>query len=293
MYMKKKNINDYLTQFNITEDYLRDAYITRQLSLPEIKIERGIDFKSCAKLLRHFKIPVRTISESRMTSKGKERIINSIKQKYGVENPSQIESVKEKKRETFKKHYGVDNIWKSKKYYEWLDGFMLENYGCKRLSNDNFTSGITSKNWWKSLTQEEKEIRIRKTITNLHKSASKNNTIEVKMSVALDTLKLEYERFYPIKTYTADFYLKNFNLIIECFGDFWHANPNKYKADDVLNFPGTKGVKAKDLWEKDRVRLDTYKKMGYTTIVIWETEIKNSVLDNTLPLKIMELIKPK
>ena len=132
--MKKKNIEDYLTQFNITEEYLRDAYTSRQLSLPEIQKEKGIGFKACAKLLRYFNIPVRSISESRKTPVARKKILHTLKEKYNVENPSQLEFVKEKKKKTFLKHYGVDNIWKSKKYYEWLDNYMIKTFGCLQIS---------------------------------------------------------------------------------------------------------------------------------------------------------------
>lgn len=32
-------------------------------------------------------------------------------------------------------------------------------------------------------------------------------------------------------------YIKTLNVVIEIYGDFWHANPKKYKASDELNMP--------------------------------------------------------
>lgn len=72
--------------------------------------------------------------------------------------------------------------------------------------------------------------------------------------------KIWFERFNP------DFLSKNPKHIIEIFGDYWHKNTQ----------------------ERDKLRLETYNKYGYKTLVIWEHELKDlpSVLN-----KIQEFIK--
>lgn len=258
--------------------------------MPDIKKEKGIHFKACSLLLRHFGIPVRTISESRLTDTGKKKIKQSFVSKLGVENPSQLEFVKEKKRQTFIKNYGVDNIWKSKKYYEWLDNYMLSNYGCKRITPNPNEVSVNIKKWWQNLSIEDKEKKIKEQLKNLHKSSSFENRIEMMISYALDNLCISYERFHLVERFVTDFYIKQFNLIIECNGDFWHANPNKYKSEDVLKFPG-KSVKANDLWEKDKKKIDEYKKRGYSVITLWETDIKRMHNEHVLSEFIMKQIK--
>lgn len=287
----KRSIQSYLIEFNITEDYLRDAYLTRELSLPDIRKEKGIGFKACAKLIRYFKIPIRTISDSKKLDRCLKKVRFNCLNKYGVENPSQIEIVKEKKRCTFKKHYGVDNIWKSKEYYKWLNDYMLKTYGCLRISNQPFLDGTLSKNWWKNAPAEVREKKIRKQIQNLHKVSSFKNGIELMIADALDELKISYQRFYPVERYVADFYIKQFNLIIECNGDFWHANPKKYKKDGVLKFPNTKGVIAEDLWKKDKRKIDKYKNLSYNILVIWESDIKKLHKNGKLFEFLMQAIK--
>ena len=64
--------------------------------------------------------------------------------------------------------------------------------------------------------------------------------------------------------------------IIEFYGDYWHANPNKYKSTDKMY----KGVLAKEIWKKDKKRLKTFSNYGYSTLVIWEHELKD--LDDVL-----------
>jgi len=47
----------------------------------------------------------------------------------------------------------------------------------------------------------------------------------------LDELNIKYEREYPIKYYSIDNYLVEYNLMIEVMGDYWHANPNRYNEN--------------------------------------------------------------
>lgn len=42
---------------------------------------------------------------------------------------------------------------------------------------------------------------------------------------------------FGIDNIHIDIYIKKFNTVIEIYGDFWHANPNKYKENDELNMP--------------------------------------------------------
>jgi len=58
-----------------------------------------------------------------------------------------------------------------------------------------------------------------------------------------------------IGTFNPDFIdIKN-KRIIEMFGDYWHNIKNQKK--------------------KDKIKLSTYKKLGYNVLVIWEKETKN------------------
>ena len=60
-------------------------------------------------------------------------------------------------------------------------------------------------------------------------------------------------------------------------GDFWHAKPVKYNESDVLNFPSRNGPVQKtalSLWESDAARLSILRSLGYTVLVIWESEYK-------------------
>jgi hypothetical protein len=70
----------------------------------------------------------------------------------------------------------------------------------------------------------------------------------------------------PINNYIADLII-NDSLIVEIFGDYWHANPEIYESEELLKIG-----KVSDIWDKDKIKIDTYKQLGYKVLVIWEKD---------------------
>ena len=73
-------------------------------------------------------------------------------------------------------------------------------------------------------------------------------------------LRIENKWFYPD-------ILINDKIIVEFYGDFWHANPNRYKSDDIVHH----SVIAKEIWKRDKERVDILLKNGYTIFIIWQS----------------------
>jgi G:T-mismatch repair DNA endonuclease (very short patch repair protein) len=71
---------------------------------------------------------------------------------------------------------------------------------------------------------------------------------------------------YPIKRMVADFYLPEYNCVLEVFGDYWHANPNVF-SDDELS-PKQVRWRIKDV--KRQCKLD---ELGYSFAKVWESDI--------------------
>ena len=74
------------------------------------------------------------------------------------------------------------------------------------------------------------------------------------------------------------------NVIIEFYGDYWHANPLYYLEEEIVPVRG--GVKlAKDMWEYDKKRVDWLTTKGYSVMVVWETDYntnKQSTVENCI-----------
>ncbi len=69
------------------------------------------------------------------------------------------------------------------------------------------------------------------------------------MMESLDILDIDFQhQFYLNENnkvkYAYDFKLVDTNILLEINGDYWHANPVKYHANDIIHYPGNKFVLA-------------------------------------------------
>ncbi len=62
--------------------------------------------------------------------------------------------------------------------------------------------------------------------------------------------------------------------IIEFNGDFFHANPNLYKKDDVIKMSESKKLTAQEIWNQDNKKLNNLLNLGYDVLVVWESDVK-------------------
>jgi G:T-mismatch repair DNA endonuclease (very short patch repair protein) len=99
--------------------------------------------------------------------------------------------------------------------------------------------------------------------------------IEVKIQSFLRLLGIEFFIHSYISNikhaYQCDILIPSTNTIIEVDGDYFHANPKKYKAEDKIF---RKGMTAKEIWEKDEIRTQELIEKGYRVIRLWEDKIK-------------------
>lgn len=293
----KLNQLKYQLNIDITYDWIYNLYVKEGWSLPDFKHKYGLVYSQTIFIIDYFNIKKRNISESCYQNKKIEKTKNTLIDKYGVENASQAEEIKQKKKETFLQNYGVDNIWKSDEYYQWLHKYMEEKYDKKSIPNrygnmqmwwDKQTNEYKKehvkpankayKEFWRNASDEIKNDLIQRRCKNF--VCSYNSSLETRIAKILDILQLSYERQKWIKNKSYDFRINKTNVIIEVQGDFWHANPNIYNHEDELNFPGSV-CKASDIWYKDNKKKELAEKYGYQIIYFWESEL-NELDDNQL-----------
>lgn len=84
----------------------------------------------------------------------------------------------------------------------------------------------------------------------------------------LEALNIEYIQQYKLSAIGRyyDFYLPEYNILIECDGDYWHADPKKYKKEDL------------NATQKRNIRVDEQKNKyalmyGYVLLRFWEKDI--------------------
>lgn len=92
------------------------------------------------------------------------------------------------------------------------------------------------------------------------------------LSLVLEEYK-DAENTCTLGKYVVDIFVPSKNLIIEIYGDYWHCNPIYWKPNE---YNKTLHMTAQEKWQKDKDRIENLQSQGYTTIVLWENEIKNN-----------------
>lgn len=102
----------------------------------------------------------------------------------------------------------------------------------------------------------------------------KLNELNINNDIYYELKNYEYKiQYTPAKYFKLDFYDKTKNLVIEFLGDYWHANPIKYKSDDIINRHGTY-INVNSIWEADKNRKNIIKDnlSNPIYIEIWELD---------------------
>lgn len=101
-----------------------------------------------------------------------------------------------------------------------------------------------------------------------------NHTSKLEKTFAniLDLLDIKYKQFFYAKDIKAfyDFYLPEYNVIIEVDGDFWHCNP-----DSKHNMPKYETQKRNLI--KDSIKSQWAIDNGYKLLRFWENDINNNI----------------
>jgi very-short-patch-repair endonuclease len=108
----------------------------------------------------------------------------------------------------------------------------------------------------------------------LSSSFSKNNRLTKLHKKIKEELKLIERGFMSeqsIGKYFADELNEEKRIIIEINGDYVHANPKKFKAEDIIKLPNSKYTAA-EKWESDKKKIEALTSMGYRVITIWESD---------------------
>lgn len=227
----------------LDKNAIEDVYINQKLSTDRSAKLLNLPNGGFIDMSLHYHgIKKRSISESHKTESYKTKIENTNLERLGAINPlSKNTEPWIKRNKTVLDKYGVENVWQC---------------------IDDFTSEYGNKSKLSSLNKRIFEI--------------------------LENAKIDYRREFRIK-YKDDenktkwkFYdLKINNTLIEINGDYWHANPNKYKAEHVFNFPKTV-ITAQDIWNMDKFKRELAELYNFKFCIIWEDEMKKMTNDELL-----------
>ena len=113
------------------------------------------------------------------------------------------------------------------------------------------------KKQWNSLTDSEKKNRTDKWIKAGHKASiikTQGTSIELKVEDQLKEYGVKYIKQKPINEghFILDFYLPDYQLVIECNGDYWHSlEKAKVRDRSLEEYVLSKGKDILWLWEHE------------------------------------------
>lgn len=104
----------------MTKELLYELYIKKNLTITEIAKQLGTYHRKVTNLLKEYGI-------EKSKEQYKQSRQESIQRKYGVDNISQLQSVKDKKREKSIEKYGTDYIFQAEEIKDKIKETKLEN----------------------------------------------------------------------------------------------------------------------------------------------------------------------
>jgi very-short-patch-repair endonuclease len=139
-----------------------------------------------------------------------------------------------------------------------------------------FEDGIRSNNgennpmFGKKHSAESRDKQRKSHVFYLKNKLKKSKTnLEKEFIEILEELNLKYIFQYILDSYLYDFYLIDYNTIIETDGDWWHVNPLLHEAKSEIQFHTI---------EHDKIKNEVCKKNNIKLLRFWESDIKNNKL---------------
>lgn len=291
-----------------SKDEFEHMYVVDQFSLPDFKKKFGWGYHHTQMLLYYFEIPVRDIKAANNTIRSTSKREQVFLEKYGATNPlSKGTTAYEKRNKTIQERYGVGNIFQVQAIISKIHDTKEEN---GTLGKSDVEKHKQTKLSWSAekrnsvsnklrdarlnLTDEQKYDIGRKRIATLSKNGAydkkQKTSLESKISEVLVALGIPHTFSFYVEGRQFDFHLLNTNILIECNGDYWHANPLLYLPDAMLSHPGRK-IKAESLWAIDYHKYKIAHKHNYDVIYIWEAEIKKCEMIEIIESRLRQFLE--
>lgn len=274
---------------HINKEILYEMYITQEKSLVECSKELKCIYYHLEILCDYFNITKRKIKDANTTNRVKKIRENAYLKKYGAINPlSKGTTAYYKRNQSIKDKYGVDNIFQLQEIKEKINNTMFQMYGKLRLTN-TIKSNETKNNWTKerrdeyieklrtsqlNMTDEQKSKRYEAWLNSLSKPKGPPNKFESAVSEILTWLGISHHFSFYVKGRQFDFRINDTNILIECQGDYWHANPLHYAPEEKIPYPGKIRI-AQSIWAEDYHKLKLAQKENFHVIFIWESDFSH------------------
>lgn len=129
----------------------------------------------------------------------------------------------------------------------------------------------------KELKEYMSELKLQQYREGIVKFTTKHSSnVELEIGRRLKSWGIEIEPQFQIKglPYMYDYYIPSKNLILEFNGDYWHANPKKYKSGTMLKIRGKGTFLVDDIWTEYEKKVKLAEENGYKVVILWEYDFK-------------------
>lgn len=144
----------------------------------------------------------------------------------------------------------------------------------------SLAKSLRGKAFWKTLSEEEREERIKKSLSGAKRRSKGSQTLK---NLMLENGILGFESEGLLSGFVPDEVDHTRKIVIEYYGDMYHCNPKDFKDPDLFlrSIQRTVG----EQWKRDSRRLGCFYGKGYHVIIVWESDF------NKDPLKEIQRIK--
>lgn len=102
----------------------------------------------------------------------------------------------------------------------------------------------------------------------------KVSKLEMRVSHVLTKAGIIHTVQHQVGRYYFD--IKIGKVLLQVNGDYWHCNPKKYKANEIVKFPGNRRKMVCNVWKRDLKKKLQANRHGYRVIYLWEQDISKS-----------------
>lgn len=201
----------------------------------------------------------------------KSKSVRSIMLKENVERKNAQEILR-KYKENIKENPGASSLERYVLRHGEKKGLEKYNIRCAKISKSNTKQwyldkfgDIVGNNKWNTY------------INKIKKNTLGNSTSKAANKIGEMLRILEYnviDEYVYIdlngRAKRIDFYLPDFNIVVEFYGDYWHCNPKIYKPEQIQK---TLKCTAAEIWDRDRDRINNIMNIfdNPSILIIWES----------------------
>ena len=287
---------------SVTKEFLYEHHVVKSITVWEISKMLGLKHtRELKDLLKKFDIPYSNFfNNKQIKQRTKEKRKATNREIYGCDFGLSNKKVRQKIEKTCLKKYGVKNVFASDEIKRIIEQVSFEKYGTKYASSspiirEKVKNTLISKYGVDSVmkvpeikklisekrqktgyspTSKNAEIlfsylyaclkeRYKKEIYYL----SLNEELSLNKNFSFSSNNKEFGKKFGDDYFYYDFVLSELKFCVEYNGDYYHCNPRIYKPDfKMRNFT------AKEIWEKDVLKLQPLHKLGFDVWIIWESD---------------------